>query len=492
MSKASLPSTVALLAVILGVAFRVYVVSLPAETLTARYLADDYFYYLNVASNIAQGRGSSFDGGLTTTNGYQPLFLWFLTGAFVLGADKADAIHIGLAIQAAAAAIASLLAYAWLARRGDAWAGAGACGLLSVNLFFVLPTLTGFEMALALAAMLLAVTAWQMTAPPLLVGLLCGLSVLARVDTLVVPAVFGVSLVLQRRPRDLAWLGAGLVIVAGPYAIWNTVAFGHPLPDSGVIKAHVRGVGAVLQAAATAVAAAPRVLIPGRAIDSLLQAAPFVASLVGAIVLALCGRAAWQKENREIGAIALALSLSYLLLIDPQETGALVRYLFPVWAIAAMLLLRGCPALVVLLLLSAHAADLAVYQRWDRSTPPAPSFVGVAHALAPGAIAGALPAREVIGSFDAGALGYFSPNPVVNLDGLANHDIVELRRACRQPYDRCLRDYLRAKNIRVVAGGTGFGWTRLFPGWTQWPRLYESPPLIDGSRLVIVRLPESD
>src|SRR5262245_6288868 len=96
-----LPALTASAVIGLGLAFRFRVSALSTETLTARYLADDYFYYLNVAHNIAEGHGSTFDAGLTSTNGYQPLFLWLLVTAFVLGATKVAAIHLGLMIQAA-------------------------------------------------------------------------------------------------------------------------------------------------------------------------------------------------------------------------------------------------------------------------------------------------------------------------------------------------------------------------------------------------------
>ena len=60
-STSAWPPLVALASIALGLGFRVYVISLPIETLTSRYLADDYFYYLNVAHHIAHGRGSTFD-----------------------------------------------------------------------------------------------------------------------------------------------------------------------------------------------------------------------------------------------------------------------------------------------------------------------------------------------------------------------------------------------------------------------------------------------
>jgi hypothetical protein len=480
---------VAVLTATFGLAFRAAVIALPTETLTARYLADDYFYYLGVAANLADGNGSSFDGGVTRTNGYQPLFLWSLVATFLSGAGRTGAIHVGLALQAIAAAVAALLAFHCLFVRDARWAGAAAAGLLSLNLFFVLPTLTGFEMAFALAAMLLALAAWDRNCHPFLVGLLCGFSVLARVDTLVMAGVFAVAMATQRRLGDIARFTLGVALVAGPVALWNAIAFGHPLPDSGVIKAHYRGVGAILQAASAVGLAVPRILLPGRVVDWCLSVAPLAIWLLAAIILLICGRAAWRRENRVLGALAVGFALPYIALIDPQETGALVRYFYPVWAILAMLMARSFRPAAVALLVVIHALDVTVYARWDRATLPAPSFVGSAHVLAPAVIERTVPPGQLVGSFDAGALGYFSPRPVINLDGLANHEIVELRRTCRVPYEACLREYLRAKGISVLAGGTGFGWTGHFHDWKSWERLYQSPPLIDGSQLVILRLP---
>ena len=345
-------------------------------------------------------------------------------------------------------------------------------------------------MALALAAMLLALAAWDRGSPPLLIGLLCGFSVLARVDTLVMAAIFAAAFVAQRRFGDVARLAIGVALVAGPVALWNAIAFGHPLPDSGVIKAHYRGVESMLQAASTVGMAVPRILLPGRVVDWCLAAVPLAIWPMTATILVICGRAAWRRENRVLGWLAVALALPYL---GPHRSAG-DRGTRP-------LLLPGM----------GHPGDASGSQLSpgsgragaDRSRPrrrrlralgshdstPAASFVGSAQVLAPAVIERLVPAGQFIGSFDAGALGYFSPRPVINLDGLANHEIVELRRTCRLPYATCLRDYLRAKGIGVLAGGTGFGWTGHFHDWTAWERLYESPPLVDGSRLVILRIP---
>src|ERR1700759_3733432 len=39
---------------------------------------DDFYYYLKIAQNLAHGRGSTFNG-IVSTNGYHPLYLLLIT-----------------------------------------------------------------------------------------------------------------------------------------------------------------------------------------------------------------------------------------------------------------------------------------------------------------------------------------------------------------------------------------------------------------------------
>ena len=40
---------------------------------------EDSFYYFQIAYNLAQGKFSTFDGGITQTNGYHPVWLLLIT-----------------------------------------------------------------------------------------------------------------------------------------------------------------------------------------------------------------------------------------------------------------------------------------------------------------------------------------------------------------------------------------------------------------------------
>ena len=79
---------------------------------------DDAFYYFQIAYHMAEGEFSTFDGGLTRTNGYHPLWLFLITPFYwvfdkmeALSAIKAFEVMLvagGVALVAAAARVARL------------------------------------------------------------------------------------------------------------------------------------------------------------------------------------------------------------------------------------------------------------------------------------------------------------------------------------------------------------------------------------------------
>ena len=79
---------------------------------------DDSFYYFQIAWHFAQGNFSTFDGGITQTNGYHPLWAWLITpfywffdketALFGIKAFELLLIAGGVALVAAAAYLARL------------------------------------------------------------------------------------------------------------------------------------------------------------------------------------------------------------------------------------------------------------------------------------------------------------------------------------------------------------------------------------------------
>ena len=80
--------------------------------------SDDAFYYFQIARNLASGKFSTFDSGITQTNGYHPLWLFLITpfywvfdkeaALFAIKAFEIMLIAGGVALVAAAARLARL------------------------------------------------------------------------------------------------------------------------------------------------------------------------------------------------------------------------------------------------------------------------------------------------------------------------------------------------------------------------------------------------
>ncbi len=130
-----------------GVAFAAYMLArYDLVNLLRDANIDDAFYYFQIAYHLADGKFSTFDGGITQTNGYHPLWLILIT-PFYWVFDKETALFgiKAFEIMLISGAVALIAVAAWLAR------------LPWILLFALLPTLyyqvtlfSGMEAAAAL------------------------------------------------------------------------------------------------------------------------------------------------------------------------------------------------------------------------------------------------------------------------------------------------------------------------------------------------------
>jgi polyhydroxybutyrate depolymerase len=213
---------------------------------------DDFYYYAIVADRLAHTGRLSYDG-ITTTNGFHPL--WFV----VLLVLRLVAGGLNRAFYALLAAVfaASMMATYELSRAFARAAGASEPAASAVALAFAVPTYvvvsSGMETALdvpLLLALLLALSRGGPVTPrrAAKLGLLASLAILARLDVaLVVPIALVGWLAFARPPWAEVARAAGPFCAAGLsvpiYAAWNMVAFGSPLPVSGLAKQLVKRAG---------------------------------------------------------------------------------------------------------------------------------------------------------------------------------------------------------------------------------------------------------
>ncbi|MEJ5225365.1 MAG: glycosyltransferase family 39 protein [Anaerolineales bacterium] len=207
MDKQTRPALFSL--ILFGLSFHILGAIAPAETVARWFLTDDAHFYFVVARNIVAGHGITFDGfGLSS--GFHPL--WMLVILPVFAAAQSDPIlplRLLIVLMGLLNAGTTYLVYRLLNRAiAPPLALAGAALWAFTPAIHAISARNGLESPLSaflLAALLFAVTRLDdAEAPPLrhvlLVGLLGGLTFLARLDNIFEVVLLGLWLVTRRLP----------------------------------------------------------------------------------------------------------------------------------------------------------------------------------------------------------------------------------------------------------------------------------------------------
>ena len=458
---------------------------------------DDSFYYFQIARNLAAGQFSTFDGGITQTNGYHPLWLLLLTPLYWV-MDGETALFGIKAFEIILIAGAVLLIVAAARLTGQAW----------LLLFALLPLLyqnrvlfSGMETAAALfmLGLLFAALAFYARDPARWQWLLAAVAFLlpwARLEyiaiSLTATAAVGAMAVWRQEPAAgdtdagggwAAWrsrIGPAMVTpllggVAGilVYFAYNGLVFGGIVPVSGAVKNAWSQQLWDLEGGYSLF----------RNFGEALQVPVFGYELLLALEVCVYGPLVWWLARRSgsrgdwlllaflagvfsLGVGHIAKFVQTGLTVHPEFQGNFPWYFVPAYLLAALIIPARCFVALYLLrrligprrpgmaqLLSVGVvvigaatllvrADFAEPFRYAESSDAivhrdqwaAANYMGVQVANR------ILPEGSVIGSWDAGVIGYFSRFPVVNLDGLVNS-----------------YDYLRALDADLEDGVHRFG-----------------------------------
>jgi hypothetical protein len=231
--------------------------------------------------------------------------------------------------------------------------------------------------------------------------------------------------------KGLAVFWPALLLVL-PYLAWNALAFGNPMPISGVVKTSFP--------------------VAGWSPEHLRV------EYVGLLVLALAGTALEVRAGRRadelvrvLGALAAGLALHALYTVVYMRWAIFAWHFatfIPAGALGAALLARAVAArlsvsavrvLLALVLAFQMLGQTLSISRLSRSFTVASREAGLW-------VAQELPPEAVLGMKDSGAFSYFAQRRVMNLDGVANG--FEYQRAlCAGELER----FLRERGVEYVA-----------------------------------------
>lgn len=463
---------------------------LPVRLCISRLIVEDMFYYLQAARQIAVGNPASLDG-IHTTNGFHPLWMLICVGVQSIF-DGHAAIHASLTLCAT-----FFVATGWFLLRAARLAEAGALSLLVAAFFLtnyrlMAVPLGGLETALA-GLMISAVSAYVLSRDPLggqgsalVLGLLLGVTILARMDAVLLAAILLTWLVIApvgnstRQPvgiRLVRAVLAGIVIVVTliPWFLWSWTTSQSLLPNSRVAIKLWTGIRwddtlpLVTNGLRFAKDRVSRLIEPANDMANALGVWPFatpaqsslryVGPLVLAVALLALAVLAWRVRRSvnwaRVGWIPIYVfvHVAYYVVFGRVT----IRYLYPV-SIPLLLFIAVCAAawlkqggnlrvmsyVFATTMVISWIAGVDAFRRGYASDRWHPLHDGLYSDLAPW-IAENTPEDAIVGSFNSGILSYHCGRPVVNLDGVMNDSAIPALR------DRKIGEYLDREGIDYLA-----------------------------------------
>lgn len=475
------PAGVALALMGIGLLLRLWVAGHPPEKLIPICLADDAFYYLRTAENIATGLGPTFDGR-TPTNGYHPLWMAVSLAAVKITGGAIPGVRLLLYILALLGAANAWLLWRLTARTIGPVAGLWAAAAWALNPLIIFTEMMGVEAPLMMTFGLAALSVYEPWRSgqkeglrrQLGFGALLGLAVLARTDAVLLglAVTLDVLLVSLRRKSAARWRWLrGAFIAAGaavavmlPWILYNLLAFGTVVQDSA--RALIWRERAVWRLADVDLGRklTEQLLVGFQ--DYLLRLAgmPYFAVVLllwgallgGAVVVRLANPRPFWPIKRRVNSVLLlwgVLVWSFYLLFFWQQK---FWYFLPVHAALTVLgaLVVGYFAEVAIRRRAAIAVFVTVlfllgvgwfqqgkriwqngFHRWQEVYLEAAEALKQIEQTEPGLR---------FGGFNSGILSAYSGLPIVNLDGVVNPEAAAAARRGE------LLNYLRNQGIEVV------------------------------------------
>ena len=435
------------------------------EQIVYAYMVDDAFYYFETAANLAKLGKMSFDG-ITSSNGFHPLWVFLLVPIYWVGQSKETSLLAGLILADVISLAATLLLFWVLRRRFNIFLAFG----LTIMLFSLtlIPLQYGLETAVLLGSFvaLLALYETRFQGPLSnvsyrdcgLLGLLLGFVILARLDHALFSATFVFlflifnwrSLLLVEERKKIALILSISAALVLPYLIYNFVTTGYFVPISGIIKG-IWSQGALKEATLHKTYFQAKVesfvmilteqkvsfwplvgslfilwiVLARRRLDSYKTLLPFILGpmmIFGYYIIFFhypFNSPLWYYPTIWLAGL-LAIGLVIDRMLDNFRLSANVLYHG---------ILIGGLIVILAFVVVAQINRQRSFLLWNRSGTFEESYKSISwrsadyvreHVWSPGD-----DGKVVFASADAGVFGYLLDEPVVNLDGLINNEILD-------------------------------------------------------------------
>ncbi len=239
-----------LLIIILAYVGKLMLITAPVKNVIANVTYDDAYYYFQIARNITDGFGSTYDR-LSPTNGYHPLWMIVILPFYMLFSGEFAPIYGILGLSFLLDICIAFTLFALVKRITNKpliqWT---ALLLWTITPFNYFNVITGLETPLAILLVVLFISKLiDVSRNPsgkeyIHLGILSGLMMLSRTDYVILAGAPFILWIIQRNTialKKYAWkyiLVATLIV--SPWLVWNLATFGTIEQTSGASYAAVQ------------------------------------------------------------------------------------------------------------------------------------------------------------------------------------------------------------------------------------------------------------
>ena len=196
------------------------------------FLPDDAYYYFLLGRNISEGMGPKIDS-FNDTTGFQPLWGAVCTLAFTLIPNETLAVLSLLIVSLMAELLTVWILYKWMS---DLEFPKAAITLMTCSWIFssltMLNSLNGMETGLGVL-LVMAVYYSLRSNNAWVTGLLCGVAILTRIDTLILAMSIAAVWLYQKQFRQIIIFCSCIFFSMVPWILFVLSIGKSPLPESG-------------------------------------------------------------------------------------------------------------------------------------------------------------------------------------------------------------------------------------------------------------------
>lgn len=243
-----------LLYYLLGLNFllKFFIAIRPLKYIDNLTIQDDSYLALTIARNIAKGLGPFY--GTDYTNGFQPLYVFLMTPIYaIFPNDLITPVHIALVVLAIFDTMTLYMLHKLISSKSQSPVTPFIIMIAWIfNTYIILMSLNGLETAVAMFSIVTCYYYYQTNRlqlyegngvkPFVILGVLLGLAMLARIDNAILALVIGIAIIIgsiRARKSKRAIVGNMLILIASalfvysPWMIYSYHYTGSIFPISG-------------------------------------------------------------------------------------------------------------------------------------------------------------------------------------------------------------------------------------------------------------------